>query len=422
MGETSVREEKEALCDGGVPVCERFEELRHADAHAADEICVMRVLTEVLEHSTGSTIMEVFDVLGAQVDLLKARFPNRIGVTSGCELFTNFALCVKREDMPVGEVRKTLVERGRRFTARLERSRETIGELAVPFFRDDCCVLVHGYSRVVLAVLRRARERGRAFRVVCTESRPDSMGFRMAAEISRLDIPVHVVLDAAAAAVMDHIDFVLCGSQVICESGGIINKIGTYQLSLVAREFGKPFYVAAESFKFQRLYPLAQADVRQAYSGRLRFADLAPSFLAHAVPASASASASPSPDLAPSPPLAPLRVSTPGITVVSPSSPVHKCASASPLTTSSGGSAAAGAAPSNASASSAAALEEALPQAQLRRTWSTLSSDAAALHSVEVCDPLSSDYTDPAHITLIFTDFGVLTPSVVSDELIRMYS
>ena len=421
MGETSVRVEKEALCDGGVPLCERFEALRHADAHAADEICVMRVLTEVLEHSTGSTIMEVFDVLGAQVDILKARFPNRIGVTSGCELFTNFALCVKREDMPVGEVRKTLVERGRRFTARLERSRETIGELAVPFFRDDCCVLVHGYSRVVLAVLRRARERGRAFRVVCTESRPDSMGFRMAAEISRLDIPVHVVLDAAAAAVMDHIDFVLCGSQVICESGGIINKIGTYQLSLVAREFGKPFYVAAESFKFQRLYPLSQADVRQAFSGRLRFADLAPSFLATRPPssASASASASPSPDLAPpSPPLSPLRTSTPGITVVPAApaaltSPVHKCASASPIPVT--------AAPAPVIGTVATA-DDALPQAQLRRTWSTLSSDAAALQSVEVCDPLSSDYTDPAHITLIFTDFGVLTPSVVSDELIRMYS
>jgi len=40
----------EALCDGGVPLCERFKALREEDAHVADEICAMRVLTEVVEH------------------------------------------------------------------------------------------------------------------------------------------------------------------------------------------------------------------------------------------------------------------------------------------------------------------------------------------------------------------------------------
>ena len=31
------------------------------------------------------------------------------------------------------------------------------------------------------------------------------------------------------------------------------------------------------------------------------------------------------------------------------------------------------------------------------------------------------DYTPPAYITLLFTDLGVLTPSAVSDELIKLY-
>jgi len=31
------------------------------------------------------------------------------------------------------------------------------------------------------------------------------------------------------------------------------------------------------------------------------------------------------------------------------------------------------------------------------------------------------DYTPPQYITLLFTDLGVLTPSVVSDELIKLY-
>lgn len=31
------------------------------------------------------------------------------------------------------------------------------------------------------------------------------------------------------------------------------------------------------------------------------------------------------------------------------------------------------------------------------------------------------DYTPPSLITLLFTDLGVLTPSAVSDELIKLY-
>ncbi len=31
------------------------------------------------------------------------------------------------------------------------------------------------------------------------------------------------------------------------------------------------------------------------------------------------------------------------------------------------------------------------------------------------------DYTPPIYLTLLFTDLGVLTPSAVSDELIKLY-
>lgn len=31
------------------------------------------------------------------------------------------------------------------------------------------------------------------------------------------------------------------------------------------------------------------------------------------------------------------------------------------------------------------------------------------------------DYTPPLYINLIFTDLGILTPSAVSDELIKLY-
>lgn len=44
-------------------------------------------------------------------------------------------------------------------------------------------------------------------------------------------------------------------------------------------------------------------------------------------------------------------------------------------------------------------------------------------HRVSLIDPNhpTIDYTPPTYITLLFTDVGVLTPSAVSDELIKMY-
>jgi translation initiation factor eIF-2B subunit alpha len=54
------------------------------------------------------------------------------------------------------------------------------------------------------------------------------------------------------------VDLVLLGAEGVVENGGVINKLGTYQIALCAKSLNKPFYVAAESYKFARLYPLNQ--------------------------------------------------------------------------------------------------------------------------------------------------------------------
>lgn len=59
-------------------------------------------------------------------------------------------------------------------------------------------------------------------------------------------------------AVLCSVDLVLVGAEGVVENGGVINKLGTYQIALCAKALNKPFYVAAESYKFARLYPLNQ--------------------------------------------------------------------------------------------------------------------------------------------------------------------
>ena len=41
----------------------------------------------------------------------------------------------------------------------------------------------------------------------------------------------------------------LLGAEGVVENGGVINKLGTYQIALAAAAHNTPFYVAAESYK-----------------------------------------------------------------------------------------------------------------------------------------------------------------------------
>ena len=49
--------------------------------------------------------------------------------------------------------------------------------------------------------------------------------------------------------------------QAVVESGGVVNRTGTFQIGIICAALKKPLYVAVESYKFARLYPLHQRDL-----------------------------------------------------------------------------------------------------------------------------------------------------------------
>ena len=69
-------------------------------------------------------------------------------------------------------------------------------------------------------------------------------------------------MDSAVGAAMERVDICIMGAEGVSENGGIVNKIGTYQIALCAKALNKPFYVAVESYKFARMYPLSQRDIQ----------------------------------------------------------------------------------------------------------------------------------------------------------------
>lgn len=57
------------------------------------------------------------------------------------------------------------------------------------------------------------------------------------------NITVDIILDCSVGYYMDKIDMVFFGATCVSESGGIINRIGSYQVSIIAKSLNKPVYV-----------------------------------------------------------------------------------------------------------------------------------------------------------------------------------
>ncbi len=104
-----------------------------------------------------------------------------------------------------------------------------------------------GYG-TALGVIRSAYARNPRLRVFADETRPLLQGARLTAwELVREGIPVELITDNMSGHFMKQglITHVVVGADRIAANGDTANKIGTYMVSVLAREHGIPFYVAA---------------------------------------------------------------------------------------------------------------------------------------------------------------------------------
>ncbi len=103
-----------------------------------------------------------------------------------------------------------------------------------------------------------ARDAGLPLTVYADETRPLLQGSRLTAfELAAAGIDVTLICDDMAAHVMreQRVHLVITGADRIAANGDTANKIGTYNLAVLARHHRIPFYVAAPSSTFDRALP-----------------------------------------------------------------------------------------------------------------------------------------------------------------------
>jgi len=110
--------------------------------------------------------------------------------------------------------------------------------------------LATGGFGTALGVIRAAHLEGLVERVYADETRPWLQGSRLTAwELAEEGVPVSLNVDGAAAHLMKTrgITWVIVGADRITAEGDVANKIGTYQLAVVAMHHGVRFMVVAPS-------------------------------------------------------------------------------------------------------------------------------------------------------------------------------
>jgi methylthioribose-1-phosphate isomerase len=113
--------------------------------------------------------------------------------------------------------------------------------------------LATGGIGTALSVIYTAHNQGKNPHVYVDETRPLLQGSRLTTwELEEAKIPATLISDNMAAHIMrtKKVDLVIVGADRITANGDVANKIGTYGLSILAKEHKIPFYVVAPSSTF----------------------------------------------------------------------------------------------------------------------------------------------------------------------------
>jgi len=183
--------------------------------------------------------------------LLKTR-PTAVSLSNAIRMVTKY----KADDLE--SARQAVVVNANRFIENSQKAVDKIGQIGSRRIRDGDVVLTHCNSLAAISVIRTAHEMGRKIKVIATESRPRFQGITTIGMMEEMGIETELIVDSAVRSIMNEVDLVVVGADVITANGNLVNKIGTAQIALAAHEARTSFMVAAETYKFSPMTILGE--------------------------------------------------------------------------------------------------------------------------------------------------------------------
>ena len=195
-----------------------------------------------------------FKDLDKTIKYLASSRPTARNLFWALERMEEKALARKKE--PAERLKKILLKEAKAVLAEDKEICRKIGEYGNALIEKGDTVLTHcnagglataDYGTAV-GVIFAAHEKGKKIKVFADETRPVLQGARLTAwELMEEGVDTTLICDNAAAGLMakGKIDKVIVGADRIARNGDVANKIGTYNVAILAGYHKIPFYVAA---------------------------------------------------------------------------------------------------------------------------------------------------------------------------------
>ncbi len=195
-------------------------------------------------------------------DVLLATRPTAVNLRWGIERMKGKLEAVRH--LPIAEIKQELKKEAIAILEEDIATNRRMGDFGQTLLRSGDTVLTHCNAGALatagwgtaLGVVYSAKAAGKTIDVYADETRPFLQGARLTAwELTKNQIPTTLITDNMAASIMRQkkIHAVIVGADRIAANGDVANKIGTYNVAILAKEHDIPFYVAA---------PLSTIDIR----------------------------------------------------------------------------------------------------------------------------------------------------------------
>src|SRR6202045_2270410 len=246
-------------------VARAIREMEIRGAPAIGVAAAMGVAIGVL-HSTAKSLDTLQPEFAQISDTLAKTRPTAVDLFWALErMKTRFVeLTARKAD--VSEIKQAMVAEAQQVHLEKKATDEAISRFGAEFMPRDGQVMTQcnagalatGGIGTALGVIRVAVEQGKTLHVLVPETRPYLQGARLTAwELHRGGIPMTLITDNMVGHFLKtgRVGAIVTGADRIAANGDSANKIGTYQIAVLAKENNVPFYIAAPVSTFDLCIP-----------------------------------------------------------------------------------------------------------------------------------------------------------------------
>jgi methylthioribose-1-phosphate isomerase len=217
-------------------------------------------------HSSAKTVEALRSEFSEICDTLAKTRPTAVDLFWALERMKRRFNELTAETSELAKIKQGMVEEAKQVHLEKKSTDEAIGRFGAEFMPRDGQVMTHCNAGALatagigtaLGVIRVALEQGRKLHVLVPETRPYLQGARLTAwELQKGGIPLTLITDNMVGHFLksSKVSAIVTGADRIAANGDTANKIGTYQIAVLAKENGVPFYVAAPLSTFDLSIP-----------------------------------------------------------------------------------------------------------------------------------------------------------------------